>query len=127
MANEAAILFPALFFSSGHPFSEAANTLCQLVYRMNQHKITSQAGCTIKNYGADIQTEILIYQSKATLDDVKILLGEVTNNLGYVHTAPFSFLSVFVDETLSIPIVPLSNEYAMKMIGVRTAPAKRCC
>ena len=49
------------------------------------------------------------------------------SDLGYVHTAPFSFLSVFVDKTLPVHIAPFSNKYAMKPIGVHIAPTKRCC
>ena len=40
---------------------------------------------------------------------------------GYVHTALFSFLSVFVDKNAA------ANEGAMKMIGAHIAPARACC
>ena len=54
--------------------------------------------------------------------------GVYQSTLGYVHTAQFSFLSVFVDENAVLPHCSVSlDEYAMKTISVHTAPAKRCC
>ena len=38
------------------------------------------------------------------------------------HSYPFLLM-----KTLSIHIAPFSNEYAMKTMGVHTAPAKWCC
>ena len=53
----------------------------------------------------------------------------ITNNL---TEAPFTLLRfrfhLFLSmKRLSIHIAPFSNEYAMKTMGVHTAPAKRYC
>ena len=39
----------------------------------------------------------------------------------------FRFYPFLLMKTLSVHIAPFSNEYAMKIIGVHTAPAKRRC
>ena len=48
-------------------------------------------------------------------------------NIGYVHIALFTFLSVFVVENSARSHCSVSNEYDMNAIGVHIAPAKQCC
>ena len=47
---------------------------------MSQKKFTLLLGCGVKSIGPIFKTEILIYQSKANLDE-EILLGKTTYHL----------------------------------------------
>ena len=47
--------------------------------------------------------------------------------LGYVPLLLFHLYQFLLMKALSVHIAPISNEYAMKTIGVHSAPAKWCC
>ena len=47
--------------------------------------------------------------------------------LGYVHTAPFSFLSVLVGENAARSHCSVFKQIRYETIGVHIATAKRCC
>ena len=51
--------------------------LVKPIYQVNQKKFWRLAGCGIKSMRPIFKTEMLIYQSKANLDE-KILFGNIT-------------------------------------------------
>ena len=59
--------------------------------------------------------------------DIRARRVHVNRLLGYIHIAPFSFLSVFVDENAVLSHCFIFKWIRYEMIGIHTAPAKRCC
>ena len=63
------------------------------------------------------------YHHSAEIINKMVFLKIYHSFLGYVHTAPFLFLSVLMIKRLPVHIAPLSNDCARDTIGVNTVPA----